>query len=205
MNKRLVLVSVAFSALAFAGAAHATGVTTDTTTTVNKTFGNSKVKLNNTNTNKNTNTNTNTSRSSSAIGSGSRIGNTSVVNQAAKPAASAAFAPTVISSNDTCMGSISGGVSTVPVGISLGATWRDENCVMLKNSRELWNMGMRQAALARMCMDTENAKALEASGVECPNFEEIRARKEAAKKPAADKSTAQANEVRMAPEHYVGG
>lgn len=117
-----------------------------------------------------------------AIASGANIGNTTVVNEAPKIPVSSAIAPTVIPANDTCMGSSSAGVSTVSVGVSLGTTWRDENCVMLKNSRELWNMGLRNAALARMCMDPDNAKALEASGVECPNFEEIRAKKDAAKK-----------------------
>jgi hypothetical protein len=54
------------------------------------------------------------------------------------------------------------------VGLSLGSTWTDKNCVMLKNSRELWNMGMKGAAMARMCMDADNREALELSGVHCP-------------------------------------
>lgn len=39
---------------------------------------------------------------------------------------------------------------------------------MLKNAREMWNMGFRGAALARMCMDTRNRSALEATGIACP-------------------------------------
>jgi hypothetical protein len=38
----------------------------------------------------------------------------------------------------------------------------------LKNSRELWNMGMKAAALARMCMDGPNREALEITGFKCP-------------------------------------
>ena len=78
------------------------------------------------------------------------------------------FAPPLVSSNDTCMGSTSGGVSILGVGITAGTTWTDNNCKMLKNSREMWNMGMKGAALARMCMDSENKEALELTGFECP-------------------------------------
>lgn len=76
--------------------------------------------------------------------------------------------PPLVSSNDTCMGSASGGVNVPGFGLSLGKTYTDTNCVMLKNSRELWNMGMKGAAMARMCMDPENRDALEITGYICP-------------------------------------
>jgi len=50
---------------------------------------------------------------------------------------------------------------------------------MLKNSRELWNMGMKSAALARMCMDKKNREALELTGFVCPQAK--KAQDEAAK------------------------
>jgi hypothetical protein len=50
----------------------------------------------------------------------------------------------------------------------LGKTYTDTNCVRLKNSRELWNMGMKAAALALMCKDEENREALEVTGYQCP-------------------------------------
>jgi hypothetical protein len=53
-------------------------------------------------------------------------------------------------------------------GLSLGKTYTDENCMMLKNARELWNMGYRGAAIARLCMDERNREALQMSGVNCP-------------------------------------
>ena len=77
-------------------------------------------------------------------------------------------APNLTSSNDTCMGSTSVGTSVIGFGISFGTTWTDKNCVMLKNGRELWNMGMRGAGLARLCMDDLNRKALEQTGFACP-------------------------------------
>lgn len=76
--------------------------------------------------------------------------------------------PALTSSNDTCMGSTSGGVAVAGFGLSLGSTWSDKNCLMLKNSRELWNMGFKAAAMARMCMDDLNKEALELTGFVCP-------------------------------------
>jgi hypothetical protein len=81
-------------------------------------------------------------------------------------------APALTSSNDTCMGSTSGGAAVAGFGFSLGSTWTDKNCTMLKNSRELWNMGMRAASMARMCMDSENREALELTGFTCPTKKE---------------------------------
>lgn len=77
-------------------------------------------------------------------------------------------APALTSSNDTCMGSTSGGVAVAGFGFSLGSTWSDKNCLMLKNSREMWNMGFKAAAMARMCMDELNKEALELTGFVCP-------------------------------------
>lgn len=76
--------------------------------------------------------------------------------------------PQLTTSNDTCMGSTSASVNVAGFGGSYGSTWTDGNCVMLKNSRELWNMGMRAAGLARMCFDEDNKEALELTGFECP-------------------------------------
>ena len=76
--------------------------------------------------------------------------------------------PTITSSNDTCMGSASGSANAPGFGISLGKTYTDDNCVMLKNAREMWNMGMRAAAMALMCNDPKNKAALEVTGFKCP-------------------------------------
>ena len=84
-------------------------------------------------------------------------------------AVSSAVAPMLVTSNDTCMGSTSLGASAMSFGVSFGTSYTDDNCLMLKNSRELWNMGFRGAALARMCMDERNRAALEATGVNCPS------------------------------------
>lgn len=90
-------------------------------------------------------------------------------------------APQIVSSNDTCMGSISGGVSVVGVGVSGGTTYESGSCVMLKESRELWNMGLRLAAVARMCMTPSMKEAIELSGTECPQTIAARKKTEVAK------------------------
>lgn len=75
--------------------------------------------------------------------------------------------PALTSSNDTCMGSTSGSANAPGFGVSIGSTWTDGNCKMLKNSRELWNMGMKSAAMKLMCSDSANHDALMATGFDC--------------------------------------
>ena len=82
--------------------------------------------------------------------------------------------PALTSSNDTCMGSTSGSANAPGIGLSFGTSWVDNNCKMLKNSRELWNMGMKAAALALMCTDSANKEALELTGFECPQTKKSR-------------------------------
>lgn len=72
------------------------------------------------------------------------------------------------SADDTCMGSSGAGGQGASFGFSLGSTWTDENCKMLKNARELKSHGHHAAAKARLCMDNENALAFELAGEPCP-------------------------------------
>lgn len=113
------------------------------------------------------------SRGGAGIGVGSQgqslsIDSHAVYESQARNPVSTAVAPPITSSNDTCMGSTSIGGSAVSFGFSAGTTWTDDNCVMLKNSREMWNMGFKGAALARLCMDGLNKEAFEATGINCP-------------------------------------
>lgn len=98
--------------------------------------------------------------------------------------------PNLTTSNDTCMGSVSGSVAVPGFGIGGGSTVIDENCVMLKNSREMWNMGMKAAALARMCMDAKNKEALEMTGFECPQTTAEKQKAAATNKPATKPAVA---------------
>lgn len=83
------------------------------------------------------------------------------------PVASSFSAP-LTSGMDTCMGSTSGGAAGPGFSFSVGSTWTDKNCLMLKNARELWNMGLKDAAFARLCMDPDNHEAIKLSGGVCP-------------------------------------
>lgn len=76
--------------------------------------------------------------------------------------------PNLTSSNDTCMGSTSGSANGPGFGISVGSTWTDTSCVRIKGAREIWNMGMKAAALAMLCKDPEIHDALEDTGYTCP-------------------------------------
>ena len=127
------------------------------------------------------------SQQQSNSNSNNSSGNTVTQNYQAQqrdPVASA-FAAPLTSSNDTCMGSSSVGGQGVSFGFSAGSTWTDTNCVMLKNAREMHNMGWKEAAFARMCMDDKNALAFKQAGLKCPVAEE----KSAAAKPATLKSS----------------
>lgn len=79
-------------------------------------------------------------------------------------AAQTAYAPSLSSGVDTCMGSSSVGGQGVGFGFSVGTTWNDSNCVRLKNSREMYNMGQKDVALAMMCQNEDVRKAAEAVG-----------------------------------------
>jgi hypothetical protein len=121
--------------------------------------------------------------SEGGVGVGSQ-GQSMTVDSHARAAASTAIAPALTGSNDTCMGSTSIGAAGLAFGVSFGSTYTDDNCTMLKNSRELWNMGYRGAAIARMCMDDRNRHALEATGVACPAPPAAKERAGATEQPA---------------------
>ncbi len=76
-------------------------------------------------------------------------------------------APNLTTSNDTCMGSAGGALSIAGFGGSIGSTYTDSNCIMLKNGRELWNQGMRAASMALECSNAHNRDALRKTGFSC--------------------------------------
>jgi hypothetical protein len=81
---------------------------------------------------------------------------------------STAFAAPLTAAEDTCMGSSSAGGQGVGFGLSLGTTWKDEDCVRRKDARELHNMGQKKAALALLCQSAQVAKAMRTAGTPCP-------------------------------------
>ena len=64
-------------------------------------------------------------------------------------------------------------MQTQILGVSGGGHIRDMNCERLKNSKTLYNMGMKVAAVALMCQDESVYKAMEMAGTPCPYKGEI--------------------------------
>lgn len=81
-----------------------------------------------------------------------------------KYSASSAVAPQLVAGLDTCMGSSSVGAQGPSFGVSIGTTWKDEDCRLIKNGREMWNMGMKAAALAILCTDDKMRYAVAVTG-----------------------------------------
>ena len=91
----------------------------------------------------------------------SYTGDTRVANSASAPSMSAM-------SQDLCVVGISGGVSTLGVGISGGTYMTDENCERIKLSKVLNDLGMKVAAVSILCQDPRVFFAMEQSGTPCP-------------------------------------
>lgn len=135
--------------------------TVDQTTTIDQ-----SVDTTSTNTNVNTNTNTNTNTNVNK--------NDSSVTQKIESPPASAIAPALQSGgNDTCTIAATGAVQTQILGISGGTHIRDLNCERIKNSKQLYNMGMKVAAVALMCQDPTVFKAMEMAGTPCPYDGEI--------------------------------
>lgn len=156
---------------------HSGGVDVDNYSSNNNYNNNSSYNKNtntNTNTNNNNNTNNNANNSNananaSANSSSSGGDGSSNVSVGGDEAAASGAAPVYLTtSNDTCMGSSGIGGQGMSFGFSLGTTWTDSNCIMLKNARELKVQGHDKAAKARLCMDGDNALAFELAGEPCP-------------------------------------
>ena len=66
------------------------------------------------------------------------------------------FAPGLAAAGiETCLGSVSGGGSWLGTGISFGGTVPDPNCTTRLDARTLWSMGLKRAAVARLCVSPD--------------------------------------------------
>ena len=64
-----------------------------------------------------------------------------------------AFAPGLAAAGlETCLGSVSGGGSALGWGASFGTTIPDPGCAARLDARTLWSMGLKKAAVARLCL-----------------------------------------------------
>jgi len=81
-----------------------------------------------------------------------------------------AIAPQFGSGNnsDLCTISSSGSVQTQILGISVGTTYTEENCLRLKKAQKLYMFGMKVAAVSVMCQDPDVWEAMMDAGTPCP-------------------------------------
>ena len=80
-----------------------------------------------------------------------------------------AIAPAFGGSNsDLCTISSSGSVQTQILGISMGATYTEKNCLRLKKAQKLYMFGMKVAAVSVMCQDPDVWQAMMDAGTPCP-------------------------------------
>lgn len=80
-----------------------------------------------------------------------------------------AVAPSINTmNNDLCTVGVSGAAQTQILGIAIGSTFRDENCERLKLAKNLYDMGMKVAAVATLCQDERVFVAMMNAGTPCP-------------------------------------
>ena len=103
-----------------------------------------------TNTTTSTTTNTTTSNGSSIP-----------VNSANSPSFSSM-------SQDVCSMGVSGSISTLGLGASVGKHVRDLNCERIKLSKVLYDYGMKVAAVSILCQDPRVHAAMQSAGSPCP-------------------------------------
>lgn len=109
-----------------------------------------------TNSNNNT-TDTSTSNTYNGAGSSSEI-----------PVGSAITPSYMSNGMDTCLKGSGGSLQTVGVGISSGNYEVDPNCDRRRDAKLLSDLGMKVAAVSRMCESLEVWKAMFVSGTPCP-------------------------------------
>lgn len=97
----------------------------------------------------------------------SAVTSTSETTVKSPPPSAIAPGITVIN-NDVCAVAASGAVQTQILGISVGGTARDYNCERIKLSKNLYDMGMKVAAVASLCQDRRVFDAMMNAGTPCP-------------------------------------
>jgi hypothetical protein len=100
---------------------------------------------------------TSTSQAVSGQGGSAAITSNSTVpaNQTVKNVPSV-FSPGLAAAGiETCLGAVSGGGAFLGTGISFGTTIPDPGCAARLDARSLWSMGLKKAAVARLCLNSE--------------------------------------------------
>ena len=94
--------------------------------------------------------------------------NTSTTNGSTIPVNSANSPSYSSMSQDVCSMGVSGSVSTLGFGASVGKHIRDLNCERIKLSKVLYDYGMKVAAVSILCQDERVFEAMQMAGTPCP-------------------------------------
>src|SRR5262249_52488624 len=71
------------------------------------------------------------------------------------------FAPGLAAAGlETCLGSVSGGGAFLGTGLSFGTSIPDSGCAARLDARTLWSMGLKKAAVARLCLNGDIYRAM---------------------------------------------
>jgi hypothetical protein len=107
--------------------------------------------------------------SESTSNSQSNSTSTSVNETTVKSPPPSAISPGItVINNDLCTVGVSGAVQTQILGISGGSTVRDMNCERIKLAKNLYDMGMKVAAVSTLCQDDRVFTAMMNAGTPCP-------------------------------------
>ena len=80
-----------------------------------------------------------------------------------------AISPNVGGNNsDLCTISSSGALGTQILSLSIGATYTEANCLLLKKARMLYDTGMKVAAVSLLCQDPAIFQSMRMAGTSCP-------------------------------------
>ena len=107
------------------------------------------------------------STSRSTVDSTSRTINQNETTVRSPPPSAISPGVTVIN-NDLCTVGVSGAVQTQILGISGASTVRDMNCERIKLAKNLFDMGMKVAAVSTLCQDERVFTAMNNAGTPCP-------------------------------------
>lgn len=148
-----------------------TNTSTSTNTNVNTNTSTSVNTNNNNNVNTSTSTNTNINQNDSTVRT-IQSGETTTNIKSPPPTA---VAPSMMSggNSDLCTTGVSAGVQTQILGIAAGGTVTDLNCERIKLAKNLFDMGMKVAAVSTLCQDGRVFQAMEMAGTPCPFMGDI--------------------------------
>ena len=135
--------------------------TNDSNTQTNQTGSNTQITGGYTSTTTNNNDGQTNTTTSTTTNTTTTYGSDVPVNSANAPSYSSM-------SQDVCSMGVSGSVSTLGFGASVGKHIRDLNCERIKLSKVLYDYGMKVAAVSILCQDERVFEAMQMAGTPCP-------------------------------------